>query len=277
MQAEGGINLEKLKKTERIAVLVKILSDSPNHIFTLGYFCDMFNAAKSTVSEDITAAKKLVEQMSLGIIETIPGAQGGVRYKPLTSEKKCLEFLHDLCIKLKDSSRIIPGSFIYMSDIMYNPVCCSRLGEIFASRFSDMGADYVVTIETKGIIPALMTARALNLPLVIARRDNRVTEGATISINYLSGSSRKIQTMSLSKRSIMEHSKVIVIDDFMKAGGTIKGLHDLMAEFKAEVVGTGVVVSTLEPRLKLIKDYYSLFILKDVDTIKKSIDIEIGI
>lgn len=164
-----------------------------------------------------------------------------------------------------------------MSDIMSNPAKTAKIGEIFASQFINKNADYVVTIETKGIAPALMTARALNLPLVIARRDNRVTEGPTISINYVSGSSKRIQTMSISKRSIKEGAKVLIIDDFMKAGGTIKGLHHLMSEFKAEVVGTGVVMCTSEPEQKLIDNYYTLLVLKSVDDNKKEIDIEIGI
>lgn len=270
--------MQKLKKNDRVIALVKILTDNPNQIYTLNYFSELFQAAKSTISEDISNIKKIIEQLSLGLIETIPGAQGGVRYRPMTSKKQCLEFLQDLCIKLEDSSRIIPGSFIYMSDIMYNPVYASRIGEIFASHFSHRNADYVVTIETKGITPALMTARALNIPLVIARRDHRVTEGSTISINYISpGTSRKIHTMSISKRSIREMSKVLVIDDFMKAGSTIKGLHELMGEVKAEVVGTGVVVTTSEPKLKLVEDCYSLLLLKEVDDISKVINISIDI
>ncbi|MDF2531200.1 MAG: purR [Clostridia bacterium] len=121
-----------------------------------------------------------------------------------------------------------------------------------------------------------MTARAMNIPLVIARTGNRVTEGSTISVNYVSGS-KKIQTMSVSKRSIKEGAKVIIIDDFMKAGSTIKGLKDLMQEFKAEVVGTGVIMSTAEPDHKVIEDYVSLLILNDVDEIAKTIDIVPGI
>jgi purine operon repressor len=121
-----------------------------------------------------------------------------------------------------------------------------------------------------------MTARAMNIPLVIARTDNRVTEGSTISVNYVSGS-KKIQTMSVSKRSIKEGSKVIIIDDFMKAGSTIKGLNDLMQEFKAEVVGTGVIMSTAEPDHKVIQDYVSLLILNGVDEVTRAIDIVPGI
>ena len=41
-------------------------------------------------------------------------------------------------------------------------------------------------------------------------------------------------------------SKVLFVDDFMKAGGTAKGVTDLMKECEAEVVGIGVVMTTAE-------------------------------
>ena len=44
--------MDKFKRNERLAVMTKILSDAPNRIFTLSFFCEMFGAAKSTVSED---------------------------------------------------------------------------------------------------------------------------------------------------------------------------------------------------------------------------------
>jgi purine operon repressor len=272
----GALKVEKFKKNERVVALIKILSDNPNEIITLNRFSELLNAAKSTISEDISAARKIIECLSLGEIETIPGALGGVKYKPVLTMKQSIDFLKKLCIKLQEPSRIIPGSFIYMSDILGDADEVSTIGRIFASCFKEKNADYIVTIETKGITPAIMTARAMNIPLVIARTDNRVTEGSTISVNYVSGS-KKIQTMSVSKRSIKEGSKVIIIDDFMKAGSTIKGLNDLMQEFKAEVVGTGVIMSTAEPDHKVIKDYVSLLILNGVDETAKAIDIVLGI
>lgn len=268
--------MDKFKKNERVVALIKILSDNPNQVITLNRFSELLNAAKSTISEDISAARKIIECLSLGEIETIPGALGGVKYKPILTTEQSLEFLGKLCEKLKEPSRIIPGSFIYMSDVLGDAEQVAIIGRIFASCFKDKNADYIVTIETKGITPAIMTARAMNIPLVIARTDNRVTEGSTISVNYVTGS-KKIQTMSVSKRSIKEGSKVIIIDDFMKAGSTIKGLKDLMWEFKAEVVGTGVIMSTAEPDHKVINDYVSLLILNDVDETNRTIDIVPGI
>jgi len=73
-----------------------------------------------------------------------------------------------------------------------------------------------------------MTAQKLNVPVAVIRRNNKVTEGATVSINYVSGSTNSIQTMSLSRRSLKDNAKVLLVDDFMKGGGTAKGMADMM-------------------------------------------------
>lgn len=51
----------KFKRTERIGAIVKILSDNPNKIYTLSYFTNRFNAAKSTISEDLLVVKSVFE------------------------------------------------------------------------------------------------------------------------------------------------------------------------------------------------------------------------
>src|SRR5690606_4113318 len=116
----------------------------------------------------------------------------------------------------------------------------------------------VVTVETKGIPLAMATARSLNLPLVVCRRDSRVTEGTAVSITYVSGSSRQIGTMSLARRAMPAGSRVLLIDDFLKGGGTARGMTDLMAGFGAEPVANGVLVGTREPARKLIGEFVPL-------------------
>ena len=144
---------------------------------------------------------------------------------------------------------------------------------MFAEKFQDSGADYVVTIETKGIPVAYMTAHMLNLPLVVVRRESRISEGSTVSINYFSGSSDRIQKLSLAKRAVEPGKKAIIIDDFMRAGGSIKGIMDVLSEFDVKVVGTGVVIASLEPRKKVIDEYYPLLYLGKVDEQKKTIEV----
>ncbi|WZL72827.1 pur operon repressor [Clostridiaceae bacterium 35-E11] len=261
----------KIKRNGRIGALMKILSDNPNEIFTLSYFTNKFNAAKSSISEDIVVAKKLMEDLKLGRIETISGAAGGVKYIPLISKEGIQETLEEICRKISDTNRVIPGKFLYMADIIYDPRVVRKVGEIFATQFVGENIDYVVTVETKGIPIALMTANALNVPLIILRRDSKVTEGSTVSINYVSGSTGKIQTMSISKRAIKNGAKVIIIDDFMKAGGTAKGMIDMMREFEAEVAGIGVMIATKEPTNKVVQNYIPLLILEEIDEEKGEI------
>lgn len=257
---------KKRKRTERIGTLIKILSDQPNKVFTLNYFCELLEAAKSSISEDIVIAKNILEDLQLGTIHTIAGAAGGVKYLPLIAKEKTMEFLQDICLKLEDENRMIPGGFIYMTDIIYSPENAEMIGRILATQFMDKEIDYVLTMETKGIPIAMMSAKALGVPLAIVRRDNKVTEGSTVSINYVSGSSKRIQTMSLSRRALPKRAKVLIIDDFMKAGGTAKGMTDLVKEFEGEVAGIGVLIATREPQKKVVEEYTSLLYLEKMDT-----------
>ena len=78
------------------------------------------------------------------------------------------------------------------------------VGRMFATAFADGDIDVIMTVETKGIPLAYATAACMNLPVVIVRRDNKVTEGSAVSINYVSGSNKRIQTMSLARRALKE-------------------------------------------------------------------------
>ena len=57
-----------------------------------------------------------------------------------------------------------------------------------------------------------------------------------------------------------------MIDDFMKAGGTARGMAELAEEVGAKVVGKAFFIATQEPEKKMIDDYTALFVLKDIDT-----------
>lgn len=267
------ITLDKIQRNERIAVLLKILCDSPGKIFTLGDFTEMFGSAKSTISEDIDIVQNVLNKFDFGMIETIPGAAGGVRFLPSMSMDTAKGILQLLCGELSKKERILPGGFVYMLDVIYDPVKVDSIGRIFASRFTGKNVDYVVTVETKGIPLAFSTARYLNVPLVIVRHYNEAGDGASVNTNFVSGSSDRIQTMVLSLKAIRRNSRLLFIDDFMKGGGTAKGIIELAREFDCEVSGIGVLISTQEPAKKLVDNYISLLTLKSVNEETATIDI----
>ena len=257
--------MAKINREERIGAMIKILTDRPNHIFNLQEFSELFYVSKSTISEDIVIIKTIIDKFSLGQIETVTGAAGGIKFFPRPNWKKIIPSIEEICHVLSDPDRILPGGFVYMSDILYTPNIMKVLGEILAWEFVDHRPDFVITVETKGIPVAMATARALNCPMVIARRDSKVTEGPVVTINYVSASSRRIQTMSLARRPVEEGQRGLIVDDFMKGGGTAKGLSELLREFSIDVVGIGVVIATDIPSKKMVNDYKSIMMLKEVN------------
>jgi purine operon repressor len=250
--------MDKYSRNSRITGITKILVEHPNKVINLNHFTEMFNSAKSTISEDLLVVRDTLSKFGMGRIETVPGAAGGIKFINGISEEEKLIFLDDLSNKLMEKDRIIPGNFLYMLDIMYNPEIIHKAGLILASSFDKMNVDYILTVETKGIPLAYEVARLLGIQLIIVRRDSKVTEGPTVSINYVSGSTNRIQTMSLSKRALKKNSGCIFIDDFMKAGGTALGIIDLLKEFESQLLGIGVLVDSFEAPKKLVHNYISL-------------------
>lgn len=254
-----------MKRSHRVGAICQILTESPEKVFSLSYFCDKFSAAKSSISEDISAAKEAVKITGYGFIETIPGASGGVRFVSDISPEKAREVQDSFCSLLREKARILGGGFLYTSDIMYDPSIVKGMAQIFAKRFRLSGANYVATVETKGIPVAFMTAQLLNIPAIFVRRETKISEGATVSINYFPGSSERLQKMSISKRAAAPGSRALIIDDFMRGGGSIKGIAEILSEVDIEVVGTGVAIANIEPRKKKVTDYFPIVYLGKVD------------
>lgn len=263
--------MEKFSRNQRITAITKILIENPNKVVNLNVFADMFSSAKSTISEDLFIVRDTLERLKMGKIETISGAAGGVKYVCGISKEESRSFANNLCEYLRDGSRIIPGNYLYMTDIMCNPDIIHKAGVILAAAFNDVAVDYVITVETKGIPLAYEVSKMLGTALVVVRRDNKVTEGSTVSINYVSGSSKRIQNMFVSKKAIKTGSNCIFIDDFMKAGGTAYGIMNLLNEFESNLTGIGVLIDNIETPKKLIKDYVAVVEFNGIDEKNKAI------
>ena len=254
-----------MKRAERTAIISQMLSNSPNQIFTLASICDQFNISKTTASEDIAIIKEAFSSAGIGTIDTKKGPGGGFYFTPNIHEETALDTLEDICKILREPTRILGGGFMFTSDLMFDPSSVQKLAKIFISQFKDMTPDYIVTVETKGIPLAQMTAQLLNIPAVVVRREHKISEGPTISINYFSSAAGKMKKMSISKYSIKPGSKAIIIDDFMRAGGSIKGIYELLRELDVTILTVGVAIASKTPQEKKISHYIPLILLDEID------------
>ncbi|MGQ0571298.1 MAG: pur operon repressor [Armatimonadota bacterium] len=250
--------MDRLRRGDRMVVLAHRLMSAPNRLHPLSSFTESLGAAKSTVSEDLALLRAVCERFALGRVETVPGAAGGVRYRPVRTSEQIADLVEVICARLREPGRVLPGGFLHTTDLISAPPMAAAIGEVFATLFEVARPDVVLTMEVKGIPLALMTARAFNVPLVTIRRGGKVTEGPSVSVNYVSGSSKMVQSMTLPLRAIPQGARVLFIDDVLRGGGTARGVYDLMREFQAEVAGIGVLIETEEPAGKMLDRYLAL-------------------
>lgn len=234
--------MDKVKRSDRLIAMVKTLSDRPNQVVPYSVFGKRLQAAKSSISEDVSLIQKTFQAQGLGEVSTLAGAAGGVRYRPMVPQEQAHELISSVCERLNQSDRLLPGGYLYLSDLLSDPVLTSRMGTILAGPCYDLSPDFVLTMETKGIPLAMMTAWALGIPLVIARRSSKVYEGSAVNINYPDGKGG-IETMSLARRTIKEGQRALIVDDFMRQGGTALGMLALMKEFDIKVVGLSFMLA----------------------------------
>ena len=251
-------------RLRRIVELTRRIAAAPGRLYSLAELSAATGAARSTLSGDIALIDDVLQEKGLGAIETVTGAAGGVRYRVGFAALHAADLAQALTVELSDPERIIPGGFLYMTDVIFSPHWSERIGSLFAGRFQQEAPDMVLTMETKGIPLALMTARSSGLPLAVARRESRVTEGSAIGLNYVSSSGR-IGTMSLPRRALPAGSRVLVVDDFLKGGSTVRGLVELCQELGASCVGIAALCETPSEEKHLPAPHFSVLRLDAVD------------
>lgn len=265
-----------MKRSERLVDMTKYLMERPHTLIALPFFAKRYGAAKSSISEDLAILKHTLASNQDGVLETVAGAAGGVRYIPFLGKKHAEKYLKGLSKRIEDSSRILPGGFVYLSDILGKPDDLSKIGQLIATRYAYSNIDAVMTVETKGISLANAVAGYLNVPAVTARKRSKVTEGATVAVNYISSSIERVAKMELPTRALEKGSNVLIVDDFMKGGGTLTGMQQLVKEFDGTVGGVCVLCEADYEKDRLIKDYVSLISITDIDTENETISAEPG-
>lgn len=124
-----------------------------------------------------------------------------------------------------------------------DPFLMKEIGEEFARLFSSENITKVVTIESSGIGPGLMTALALQVPLVFARKKKSITMQQDVYTSKVYSFTKKEENeISISHKWLEAGDRVLIIDDFLANGQAALGLLSIVEEAKAEAVGFGIVI-----------------------------------
>lgn len=124
-----------------------------------------------------------------------------------------------------------------------DPVLMREIGAEFARRFAGARVDKVLTIESSGIAPALMTALALGVPMVFARKQQSLTlTDELLSARVYSFTKQVESTVVVAARHLAGGERVLIVDDFLAHGQAACGLARIVEQAGARVAGIGIVI-----------------------------------
>lgn len=148
--------------------------------------------------------------------------------------------------KILQEGKVLSDSVLKVDSFInhqMDPVLMKQIGEEFAARFEGKGITKVLTIESSGIGPGLMTALEMGVPMIFARKRKSLTltEDLITSTVY-SFTKQEKNEVTISKDFIGAGDRVLIIDDFLAKGQAALGLIDIVEKAGANTVGVGIVI-----------------------------------
>ena len=155
---------------------------------------------------------------------------------------------------------IVLGNQVLKVDSFLNhqmdPVLMKGIGAEFARRFGEEGITKVLTIESSGIAPAIMTALELNVPMIFARKHQSLTLKDNIFVEKVySFTKRETNEITVSKKFLHAADRVLIVDDFLANGEAAFGLTRIVEKAGASVAGIGIVIEkSFQPGGRLLTE-----------------------
>ena len=124
-----------------------------------------------------------------------------------------------------------------------DPALMDACGKAFADLFAETKPDRILTAEISGIAPAIMTAIYMKVPVVYARKTKPVTMTADVYLTTAPSHTKGHQVELIVSPEYLRHGeRILIIDDFLASGATIKGLVRLVQAAGADLVGIGTLI-----------------------------------
>lgn len=124
-----------------------------------------------------------------------------------------------------------------------DPELIMLAGEHFAACFKEARIDRILSAEVSGIAPAMATGYSLDVPVVYARKTKPVTMFGPIFLETAPSHTKGAEVNLMVAAEFMPPGqRVLIVDDFLASGKTIKSLVRMVHEAKCELVGIACVV-----------------------------------
>ncbi|MCP3763149.1 xanthine phosphoribosyltransferase [Domibacillus sp. A3M-37] len=148
--------------------------------------------------------------------------------------------------KMEQEGRVLSKHVLKVDSFLnhqIDPQLMKEIGETFAELFQEAGITKILTLESSGIAPSVMTGLVLGVPVVFARKRQSLTmTDDLLTADVYSFTKETTNRIAVSKSFLTENDKVLIIDDFLANGQAALGLINIVKQAGSEIAGIGIVI-----------------------------------
>ena len=144
---------------------------------------------------------------------------------------------------------VAPGLRIAVLNILGDTELVKACAVALAKRLAPTKYDVLVTAEAKSIPLVHALALETGKDYVVLRKLYKLYMGETLSAETVSITTRQPQTLYLDEkdRAMLQGKRVVLLDDVVSTGSTLKGMRKVMQLAGAQVVAEAAVFTEGEP------------------------------
>ena len=190
--------------------------------------------------------------------------EGRVPLKEKSEMNKTENCKSDLKSKIRRIPEFKGVVFWDITPLLKDKECFKESIRLLADHYRDKDIDVIVSNEARGFIVGAALAYELGVGFVPVRKKGKLPSKC-VDLTYRK--EYECDTIEVHEDAIEKGQKVLLIDDLLATGGTIKANIDLVEKLGGEVVGIGFLIELgyLDGR-KAIGDKYEIFSIIHYDT-----------
>jgi adenine phosphoribosyltransferase len=171
--------------------------------------------------------------------------------------------MRDSCL-LEKSIRSIPDFpkpgilFRDVTTLIQDKNAFKKSVDLLAKKYKGKKIDKIVGVEARGFIFGAALAHKIGAGFVPVRKKGKLpykTISTTYELEY------GTDTLEIHKDAILSGEKVLIIDDLLATGGTVKAVVDLVKQLQGKIMGIGFIIELVDLHGKDKLKQYPLYSL----------------
>ncbi|MDQ7823082.1 MAG: xanthine phosphoribosyltransferase [Candidatus Eremiobacteraeota bacterium] len=154
--------------------------------------------------------------------------------------------MQELKERILREGKVLGGKILKVDSFInhqIDPLLMALIGKDLALKFAPTAPTKVLTAEVSGIAPAIATAAILKIPLIFARKIRPVTMPEKFYLQRAPSHTKgQFVDLMVSSEFLEKRERVLIIDDFLASGQTLKALADIVIESGSMITGIGVII-----------------------------------